>query len=216
MPTPVYGSQSFTNTPDVNGTLVMLNGGGNELLSSGLYSAIPAPGNTGNLYVATDRNITYRDTGSSWVPLTEVLNVYRTTPIITTTTTTLALSNALPPITSGIQIASLTVTPLSTTSIFRLQVGGTFDSSNTNSVITQMIFQGNTCIGTGSATISATGRLQTISQSIYVVPGTTSSTTFSVRVAGTVGTTFINRSSAAATLFGSTAGSDFLAMELAS
>lgn len=219
MPTPVYGSNSFTNTPDVNGTPVMLNGGGVSQISSGVFSSIPAAGNTGNLYIATDQNITYRDTGSAWVPLVEVLNGYRTSPLITTTAGTLALSNTLPPVTTGIQIASITLTPLSSSSIFRLQFTGTYDISGaTNAVVTQMLFQGSTCVSTGLTTIAAAGRMQTISQSIYVTPNTTSSVTFSVRVATTGGTVYINRGNTAgtATLFGSTAGGDFLIMEFAS
>jgi hypothetical protein len=67
MSTPVLGSYSFSNTPDVNGKLVLLNGGGNPQMSSGLLSARPSFGNTGNIYIATDAAAMYQDTGTSWI-----------------------------------------------------------------------------------------------------------------------------------------------------
>lgn len=216
MSTPVYGTHSFTNTPNVSGTLVMLNGGGNDQMMTGAYSARPATGNTGDLYVDSTNNVIWRDTGSAWVALNRVLNVYRTTPSITLTTSTLALSNTIPPVTAGLQVASLSITPISTSSVFRIQYSGLYDASNANNIVTQMIFSGSTCVGTSCVTVVATGRLQSIGTAIYVAPNTISPITFSVRVAGTVGTTYINRSLAAATLFGSTAGGDFLIMEVSS
>jgi hypothetical protein len=67
MSTSVLGTYSFTTTPDVAGVPLMLNGGSTPSIQSGLFSARPAAGNAGYLYIATDTQQLFRDSGSAWV-----------------------------------------------------------------------------------------------------------------------------------------------------
>lgn len=216
MPTPVYGSNSFTNIPDVNGTPVLLNGGGVAQISSGIYSSLPVAGNTGNLYIDTTNNSVWRDNGTAWDPLSRVLNVYSAPGAVTTTTAnTLALSNTIPPVTMGIQVASITLTPVSVNSSFLITSTAMVDLQTSNAVATFAAFQGTVCISFSTASTSATGRLQSVAINTFVSPATTSSITFQTRIAATSGAVFVNRSSAQTTLFGSSgAGNELTILEI--
>lgn len=67
MSTLVLGTESFSATPDVNGLLVLLNGGGLGTITAGTLASRPAASTTGNLYVDTTNSVWYYDTGAAWV-----------------------------------------------------------------------------------------------------------------------------------------------------
>lgn len=66
--TEVLGKISFLETPDVNGTNVLLNAGGVPEILSGITAARPAAGTgeIGRLFLDTTTNTFYRDNGASW------------------------------------------------------------------------------------------------------------------------------------------------------
>ena len=200
----MYGSTSFVNTPDVNGTLVMLNGGGNAQISSGLYSAKPAAGTAGNLYVASDNKAIWEDTGAAWVPLSRVLNIYSSTIPLTSGAATLALSNTAPTSASGIQIATLTVTPISTSSKFLIHAAWSMTSSTAASTQTGMIFQGTTLLATTNVFSSAAAAQQNAAMNVIASPATAAAVTFTIRAGTTAGTLYINSNATFTTEFGST------------
>jgi hypothetical protein len=203
MPTPIYGSHSFTNIPDVNGAPVLLNGGGTGQIATGTLASRPSPGNTGDLFVDTTNFAIWHDTGSDWGPLSRVLNVYTAPGIVTTTTANLlALSNTIPPVTMGIQYNSITLTPLTTLSRFLIIASPVLSVGTSNAVLTCAAFLNNTCIGFSSVTPSAVNRPETANLNLISAPNSTSSLTFSIRIAASTGTLFVNRTSTQAGLFG--------------
>ena len=203
MPTPIYGSHSFSNIPDVNGDPVLLNGGGTGQIATGSLASRPAPGNAGDLFVDTTNFAIWHDTGSAWGPLSRVLNVYSAPGIVTTTTANLlALSNTIPPVTMGIQYNSITLTPLSVNSVFLINVSPVLSVGTSNATLTCAAFLDNTCIGFSSTTPSAINRPLPACLNLISIPNSTSSLTYSIRIAATTGTLFVNRTSTQATLFG--------------
>lgn len=73
MTTEVLGKLSFLETPDVLGTPVLLNAGGVPQILSGPTASLPAPAIVGRIYLDTDQNRFFRDTGSVWIDLTPLL-----------------------------------------------------------------------------------------------------------------------------------------------
>lgn len=72
MATEVLGKLTFLETPDVNGTEVLLNGGGVPTILAGTTGARPAASVVGRLYLDITVNRFYRDNGTSWDDLTSV------------------------------------------------------------------------------------------------------------------------------------------------
>lgn len=198
MSTPIYGSHSFTNTPDVNGTLVMLNGGGNDKMTSGLYSSIPSFGNTGHLYIATDQNIIYRDTGTAWVPLTSafsIKNFYSGSIGILTGGSSIDASTTVT-ISQGSQIMSQSITPTSTSSNIIINYSAPVGVSTLGRGTVIALFAGNTFLTATEAWFPSVSGFLSSSDvngarqaSIHFVhqPGTTSSITYSMRIGITAG-----------------------------
>jgi hypothetical protein len=79
MTTNALGKISFLDTPDVNGVDVLLNAGGIPTISSGTTAARPPAAIVGRLYLDTTTNRFYRDNGTSWDDLTQVLLLDGTT-----------------------------------------------------------------------------------------------------------------------------------------
>lgn len=81
----VLGKISFSETPDVAGTDVLLNGGGVPAIISGTLAARPSAAITGRLYLDTTNNVFYRDNGTSWDSLSALVQVSGTTNEISVT-----------------------------------------------------------------------------------------------------------------------------------
>ena len=215
MSTPVYGSNSFVNTPDVNGTLVMLNGGGNAQITTGTLAARPAASTAGNIYCDTTTKAVWQDTGAAWNSLSRVVNTYTVAIPLSTSTATLALSNTLPTSAAGTQIATITLTPVATTSKFLLQSAVTLTSNTAGATVILLVFRGTTLIGAAQQICATAAALQNVSFHITDSPATVASTTYSVKVVGTAGTTYVGESATFTTLFGSIdSASTFSILEL--
>lgn len=211
MPTPVYGSQTFTNIPDVNGTPVMLNGGGTGTISVG--TSLPAASTAGNLYVDTTNDILWRDTGAAWLAMSRIVNVYSTPIAITSSASAIAINNTALTSTSGLQIATQTITPVSSTSQFILKPNVSL-SSSLAATCTMLALQGTTVLGTSYSYNAAAG-IATNTMTILVSPATTSPITFSLRAGASAGTMWVNAGSGATTLHGSAgANNRFLILEI--
>jgi hypothetical protein len=98
MTTQVLGKYSFLDIPDVNGSDVLLNGGGVPTILAGAVTALPAAGTTGRLYLDTTNSVFYRDNGTSWdnmtalVQLTGTPNQISITPAVVGTPANIALA----------------------------------------------------------------------------------------------------------------------------
>lgn len=66
----VLGKITFSETPDVNGLNVLLNGGGVASIASDTTANFPSPGTVGRIFLDTTINRFYRDNGTLWDDLT--------------------------------------------------------------------------------------------------------------------------------------------------
>ena len=187
---------------------------GQNTMTEGNYSSIPGSSTTGNLYVASDnRTIWYYNGG--WTPLSKVLNYYSTTVPLTTTTATLALSNSAPNNSVGLQLINQTISPVLTTSKIHIYGSLSATSSIAGATIIVMIFRGSTLIGTFTQYCAIAQAMQNIAFSVFDSPASTSSQSYTIRIASTAGTTYIGQNSSYNTLFGSSANlSDVMFVEM--
>lgn len=182
--TTVLGSYSFTDTPDVNGSNVMIDAGGVPSIQSGTLALIPAAGNVGALYITTDTNVIYRDTGTTWVAVSppSVASFNYGTVAYQTGTSLIPADNTMPVSTEGTLLFSVTVTPASTASKFLIDFAPIVDSGSNGRYVTLAAFRGTTCIYAGSCYITTSTRFYTLPIHVVDVPATTAATTYSVRV----------------------------------
>lgn len=131
--------------------------------------------------------------GAGTVLQTIVANI----PAVSGTTTISATNstNSLPTITDGTQIIAMSITPAKITS--RVNFSGTFlcDNSNSNRYMWAFFFRGSRCIGVSSVVIPTHGQPMPIAFTFVDSPATTSSITYSIRVAGQGNAWYINQSS---------------------
>lgn len=103
--TDVLGKISFLETPDVNGTSVLLNAGGVVSISSDTLANRPAAGIAGRIFLDITNNRWFRDNGTTWDDLTPVPLIDGTTNQITvvdgTNITPSVVSIAVNPILPG-------------------------------------------------------------------------------------------------------------------
>lgn len=218
----ILGAESFTLTPDVNGQLVMLNGGGNAVMTSGATGARPGAGNVGNIFVDTTLNGIYRDNGTSWVlliPATSghVLQVISgTIPAITGTTQITTALTAAPTITDGFQIWSAAITPLVSTSRLIISFSLTTSHSVASRTLVASVFSGSTNVGAVAAITPTTANLPiAIPYHNVWSPGSTAAITFTCRIgANGAGTVSVSEFNGTTNTLGGVAVSDFTIMEV--
>lgn len=152
MSTLVLGAHSFSEVPDVNGTLVLLNAGGTPSILTNTLANRPAAGTAGRLFVDTTNSLLQRDTGSTWVnvgfvptlPLVGILDKTTTNQVVTVAGPTNILSYTVPGGTLGTQ------------GIIRLQMQGLWLNSSgaTRTVTVAVSYGGTTLYADTSATLA--------------------------------------------------------------
>jgi len=131
------------------------------------------------------------------------------TPFTTyaSTSTIIPDDDTIPAITEGAEYATVTITPVSATN--RLIIEATADqvSSSTSATIIIALFQDTTAAAIGASRVwnSSAGWVKTYSVRHEMAAGTTSATTFRVRIGPNTGTAYINGGSSGRFLGGSTA-----------
>lgn len=135
-------------------------------------------------------------------PVMQVLST--STTAVVTCNTTIPADNSIPQqSTEGTEVFTLAITPKSTTSILVITFAGCITCDSTAVSVGIALFQDSTAnalsakhiaIGT---TESTTGTLQHI-----MTAGTTSSTTFKIKVGGNASTVYVNGNSAGTRLMG--------------
>ena len=113
---------------------------------------------------------------------------------VQTGTAITAGDNTAPLITEGFEVASIVLTPTTTSSSVTGIATVWVDAANNNRNITIAVFRGTTCISSNSTNIASAGRPQTLSVSFIDTPGSTAPQTYSVRIGqNQSGTTYVNR-----------------------
>jgi hypothetical protein len=183
----VLGSYSFLDVPDVNGSLLLVNGGGTGTVAQGLLSARPAAGTAGNLYVASDTKLLYRDNGATWDTIGStsagIVLTFNTTAITPLSGTSLIPYDNTPPlITEGTQIWTTTVTPASLTSKFLVTLQTFAASGTATRWVILALFRGSTLVNAVATTCTTTNSAYPIGMIMADVPNTASPVTYSLRV----------------------------------
>jgi len=114
---------------------------------------------------------------------------------ITSTSGTSIITPAVaPPLsTAGTLLATQTLTPLSTSSRFTIQIGLSVSASTNNNVHTCSVFRGTTYIGGAIQTFSSGGNSNAISICLTDAPATVASITYTIRYGTDANTWYVNR-----------------------
>lgn len=193
------GSINFSETPTVNGTSVLLNNGNTPGILSDVIANQPAFGVVGRLFIATDTNKIYRDTGTAWVLLSDgnaviTAQVFYSSIAEASGTTTKTDANTTPVITDGTQVWSQAITPTATTSRIVFN-GSVYVDHGTNARrMILALFRNSTCIGVTSDYIATANTGRSMKISFRDLPNTTSTVTYTARVwANNTGTWRVGR-----------------------
>lgn len=173
----------------------------------GLLANIPAADQlTGDLYYATDVAALYRWSGAAWVRTAtgRVIQVVTTqTGAQSNSSTTIPTDDTIPQNTEGFEVMTRAITPTSATNKLRIDVIVMLSRNVANSFATAALFQdaGADAIAAMCSTGGPVSGATVVAFTHTMDAGTTSSTTFAVRVGGPSGTTTFN-GAASARLFG--------------
>lgn len=129
-----------------------------------------------------------------------VQQVATITGTVSTGTTAIPFDNTIPQITEGDQYMTLAITPSSASNILVIDAGTSSTNSNGATTLTMALFQDATSNALSSAcqAIPTGGYIQNLKLHHVMVAGTTSSTTFRIRIGGSTGATTTFNGSAGA------------------
>jgi len=132
---------------------------------------------------------------ASVLPAGTVLQVKNSqTGAVATGTTLIPYDNTIPQITEGTQFLSLAITPTSATSKLYINIVLNTANSAVTSGVSIALFQDSTvnALAASNAVVVAAGNTNTMSCNYFMISGTTSSTTFTVRAGSNTGTFTLN------------------------
>ena len=110
-----------------------------------------------------------------------------------TITGVIPTDNTTPLVTEGTQVASLTITPVSTLAKIAGNCNIRVDSANNNKNMTMAVFRDTTLVAVSSINIATANRSQTLGVVFTDSPATTSPVTYTVRVGRSdAGTSYVN------------------------
>jgi hypothetical protein len=214
----VLGTESFLSTPDVNGQLVMLNGGGTGTVSYGTLAARPAASTAGNLYVDTTSNYIWQDTGAAWVQLSTGTVLQTVTGTIAATAGTSVISTAVtltPLLADGVTAWTRTFTPLVSTSRLVITYALTVAHGTAARNAITSVFAGSTNIGSAAGYMATANTPASISFHIVYAPGSTATITFTAKVGSTgSGTIAVSQVNSTTGTLGGAAASEYTIMEI--
>lgn len=165
---------------------------------------------------STNFNEQYNSAAAAWVPFGHMTQYFAGNLAHISGTSTIPYGNTAPSSTQGTQLFSQAIIPTSTTSKINISFSG-FCDFNYNSYnyqgITFSVFRGTTLIGVGFSTVYITGDPVAFSLQFTDTPGTTASTTYSIRAGGSAtGTWYIGYASNAT--FGGITGASWKIIEV--
>ena len=198
-----------------NSQSFVVNNGNAPSIQEDIYNNMPPAGFAGRLFLATDRNRWYRDTGTSWAQIGSVLlqEITGNIPGISGTIQFNPGNNA-PSITDGTEIISTTLTPLYSTSRIVIQTSLLVGASNNNATVGVAVFRDSTCILTTLTNIPSNNGLQNVSIFVVDIPNTTSQITYSMRMGPTGNQTATVNRDPSGNFWGGTLASNYIIYEL--
>lgn len=201
MPTPILGSFDFANTPTFNNAPLILGDGNTPSILQGLTSAIPTAGTAGRIYITTDTNLVFRDTGTAWVQLSNPIGVMKclgSAPIAAVTGTSLIpLDNTPPLITEGTQVWSQAINCSYIGSSLLINANMVCEIGTASRNVIAAFFLDSTCIGVSSTRPAAASVPNLLTAHIEIL-STALTHTISCRVGVSAAATwYINRQATA-------------------
>ena len=165
----------------------------------------PASPYTGQAIYDTTTATTLIWNGTAWVGTGKLLQIVNSqTGAVATGTTTIPFDDTIPQITEGTEFLTLAITPTSATTLLQIDITVSFSYSILNTV-TLALFQDSTANALAASCeygSTATGMINS-SLTYKMTSGTTSATTFRLRMGGeTAGTLTLNGFSGARKLGG--------------
>jgi hypothetical protein len=175
-------------------------------------SAIASP-QEGMISYLKDTDVTQYYSGSAWVSIggstSKVIQMVNTqTGTVATGTGNIPSDNSIPQITEGDQYMTLSITPTSASSVLLIDVFA-ISAAGSDTFQSAALFQDSTANALASIAglIAGTDKVYTFAFRHKMTAGTTSATTFRVRIGGNAGTTTFNGRAAGQLLGGSLASS---------
>lgn len=186
--------------------------GAHKFITMQTQGAAPTLAGTQNasIYVDTDNVMRIETSLISAAPVPRIVQVVNTqTGAVATGSTVIIYDDTIPQITEGDQYMSLAITPTSATNKLKIEVTVVISNSGNGANLTTALFQDTTANAIAAVAhhkVNATAPVAT-SFTHYMTTGTTSETTFKVRIGGDGGTITLNGAGAARKLGGSMASS---------
>lgn len=157
--------------------------------STGALQSIAGVGTSGQVLTSNGAGAlpTFQAAGGG----TFVKQVRASTSTAGSTATAIPVDDTIPQITEGAEVLTVSITPSNSANILVIQYcfGGSYESS-TNTYFTSALFQDSTANALYSQLESRSVRGFNVKGVYYMTAGTTSSTTFRLRVGGDVGTVY--------------------------
>lgn len=207
----VLGTNSFLDTPDVNGTLVLLetnpvmNGVGSVTLPTGTTAQRPGSPTVGMLRFNTTIGSTEYYTGTVWIPAGSIVQTIIGDIPTGSSNSQIPYDNSVPQSNEGYQIWSRSFTPILSDSLIVITSSGFYSVNNAADIIaTLATFNDTTCFSAALVGFStSTGEGRGFSIISTQISGSTSARTYSARIGPNVNQTlYINRNAGSANLYG--------------
>jgi hypothetical protein len=181
--------------------------------------------NNGTAYISVDTNenvtlahpLALAQGGSGAVSVNGIVQVVNyTTGAVATGTTVMPRDNTIPQKTEGIEFLTLAITPKNASNILIITVSVFLASSASNSHVQSAIFQDSTANALAAQTArcpASAGENLAVNLAHKMVAGTTSATTFKVRIGSNVAATITLNGSLGSQFFGGVASSSITITE---
>lgn len=173
-------------TTEITGQVLQYNGANwtnanvSASAQAGSYSAMPTAGNTGRLYIATDTDAVFANTGSKWIncsgPVSQVISS-KISP--KSSTAKVNTTNAVPTTSTGTLLWTLNVAPKYTSSTINIS-GDVFVSADAYGAHVSIgAFSNSTCLGVATNYVSGGGSM--LGFTFNDTPATTANVTYTLR-----------------------------------
>lgn len=175
----------------------------------------------GSLYFVTDENKVERSNGTTWDSFSSVhpfvqVVVTESTAVATGTTTT-PFNDTIPTITAGTEFMTATITPTNANNTLLIQVNAVVSSSASSLQVTAALHQDAVTNALAAASVyeGIATAMFVISFTHKMTAGTTSATTFRVRIGPSSAATITFNGQSGGRIFGGVCASSIIVTEIA-
>jgi len=178
----IGGALAVTGGFTVNGNSPVFNTGNVNSISANTYANIGnVTLNSGNVYIATDKNLLLRSNNATWVPIGggPISFQYGNVGVVSGTTI-ITSGSTLPTTSQGTLLWSANVTPVTTSSRFVIDFSPMVTCSANGKVVSLSVFRGTTCIYATGFVLASNNLPYNIPVHVVDKPNTTSNVQYSM------------------------------------